>query len=109
VRRIGTLILAVLAACDFSLCIGAQVLTFRTKAWLSFAPMPDAAWAVSGIPQADPEGMATPRFWHRLIRFRHVMRIAAKLRSSGPILHRGSEAMEERRVTATSDRHRQPR
>ena len=31
------------------------------------------------------------------------MRIAAKLRSSGPILHRGSEAMEERRVTATSD------
>ncbi len=38
-----------------------------------------------------------------------VMRIAAKLRSSGPILHRGSEAMEERRVTTTSDRHRQPR
>ena len=36
------------------------------------------------------------------------MRIAAKLRSSGPILHRGSEAMEERRVTATSDRHRLP-
>ena len=35
--------------------------------------MPDAAWAVSGIPQADPEGMATPRFWHRLIRFRHVI------------------------------------
>ena len=32
-----------------------------------------------------------------------VMRIAAKLRSSGPILHRGLEAMEERRVTATSD------
>jgi hypothetical protein len=25
-------ILAVLAACDFSLCIGAQVLTFRTRA-----------------------------------------------------------------------------
>ena len=38
--RIGTLVLAVLAACDFSLCIGAQVLTFRTKAWLSFAPPP---------------------------------------------------------------------
>src|SRR6202140_518202 len=35
--------------------------------------MPDAAWAVSGIRQADPEGMATPRFWHRLIRFRHVI------------------------------------
>jgi len=32
-----------------------------------------AAWAVSGIPQADPEGMATPRFWHHLIRFRHVI------------------------------------
>ena len=25
------------------------------------------------IPQADPGGMATPRFWHRLIRFRHVI------------------------------------
>src|SRR5713101_2279961 len=23
------------------------------------------------IPQTDPRGMATPRFWHRLIRFRH--------------------------------------
>ena len=40
VLRIGTLVLAVLAACDFSLYIGAQVLTFRTKAWLSFAPPP---------------------------------------------------------------------
>ena len=25
------------------------------------------------IPQTDPGGMATPRFWHRLIRFRHVI------------------------------------
>ena len=25
------------------------------------------------IPQADPGGMATPRFWHRLIRFRHFI------------------------------------
>src|ERR1700737_2616266 len=25
------------------------------------------------IPQADPGGGATPRFWHRLIRFRHVI------------------------------------
>src|SRR4030081_1827657 len=25
------------------------------------------------IPQADPGGVATPRFWHRLIRFRHVI------------------------------------
>src|SRR5207237_9017138 len=24
-------------------------------------------------PQADPGGVATPRFWHRLIRFRHVI------------------------------------
>ena len=40
VLRIGTLVLAVLTACDFSLCIGAQVPTFRTKAWLSFAPPP---------------------------------------------------------------------
>jgi hypothetical protein len=40
VLRIGTLVLAVLAACDFSLYIGAQVLTFRTKARLSFAPPP---------------------------------------------------------------------
>ena len=40
VLRIGTLVLAVVAACHFSLYIGAQVLTFRTKAWLSFAPPP---------------------------------------------------------------------
>ncbi len=33
-------VLAVLAACDFSLYIGAQVLTFHTRAWLSFAPPP---------------------------------------------------------------------
>jgi hypothetical protein len=25
------------------------------------------------VPQADPGGVATPRFWHRLIRFRHVI------------------------------------
>src|SRR5438132_9560370 len=25
----------------------------------------------SGFPQADPGGRVTPRFWHRLIRFRH--------------------------------------
>src|SRR4249920_766594 len=25
------------------------------------------------IPQADPRGMATPWFWHRLIGFRHVI------------------------------------
>ena len=33
---------------------------------------------------------------------------AAKLRGGGPILHSGLEAMGYHRVTATSDRHRQP-
>src|SRR5215468_10354614 len=33
--------------------------------------MPDAARAVSGIPRTDPGGRVTPRFWHRLNRFRH--------------------------------------
>jgi hypothetical protein len=33
--------------------------------------MPDAQ--SQDIPQADPRGMATPRFWHRLIGFRHVI------------------------------------
>ena len=37
-RRIGTFGLAVVAACAFSLGIAGQVLTFRTTAWLSFAP-----------------------------------------------------------------------
>ena len=36
--RFGTLALAVGAACGLSLGIGEQVLTFRTKAWSSFAP-----------------------------------------------------------------------
>ena len=35
--------------------------------------MPDAAWAVSGTPQARPGGMTTPQFWHRLNAFRHVI------------------------------------
>src|SRR5262245_26690363 len=34
---------------------------------------------------------------------------AAKLRGGGPILHSGMEAVVLRRVTATSDRHRQTR
>jgi hypothetical protein len=29
---------------------------------LRAASMPDASWAVSGIPQDDPEGLANPRF-----------------------------------------------
>ena len=57
--RIGTLVLAVLAACDFSLCIGAQVLTFRTKAWLSFAPPP--CRMPLGPSQASPE--LIPKEW----------------------------------------------
>src|ERR1700730_6225568 len=35
--------------------------------------MPDAAWAVSVLPQADPGRWVNPRFWHRLIRFRHFI------------------------------------
>jgi hypothetical protein len=35
---------------------------------------PDAAWTVSRTPSMlDPGRMATPRFWHRLIGFRHVI------------------------------------
>src|ERR1035441_5197364 len=59
VLRIGTLVLAVLAACDFSLYIGAQVLTFRTKAWLSFAPPP--CRMPLGPSQASPK--LIPREW----------------------------------------------
>src|SRR5450759_1794217 len=64
VLRIGTLVLTVLAACDFFLCIGAtgSHVPYQSPVELRAASMPDAAWAVSGIPQADPGGMATPRF-----------------------------------------------
>ena len=74
-RRIGTFDLAVGAACAFSLSITGQVLTFRTRARLSFAPPPCRMplGQSQDIPQTDPRGMATPRFWHRLIRFRHVI------------------------------------
>src|SRR6266705_7089528 len=52
-----------------------QVLTFRTRATLSFAPptcrMP--LGQASGFPRADPGGRVNPRFWHRLIRFRHFI------------------------------------
>jgi len=42
---------------------------------LSFAPPPCRMplGQSQDIPQTDPRGMATPRFWHRLIRFRHVI------------------------------------
>src|SRR5690349_16042261 len=45
-------------------CDEAQVLTFHTKAWSSFAPptcrMPLGQY--QGIPRADPGGRVTPRF-----------------------------------------------
>src|ERR1700732_5025904 len=74
-RRIGTFGLAFGAACAFSLGIAGQVLTFRTRARLRFAPPPCRMplGQSQDIPQATPRGMAIPRFWHRLIRFRHVI------------------------------------
>ena len=73
--RIGTLILVVCATWTSPLASERQVLTFRTRAWLSFAP-PTCRMApgqYQGIPQADPEGRVTPRFCHRLISFRHFI------------------------------------
>src|SRR5439155_14177174 len=52
-----------------------QVLTFRTRAWLSFAP-PTCRMLLgqtSGFPRADRGGRVSPRFWHRLNRFRHFI------------------------------------
>src|SRR6202163_1819729 len=72
-RRIGTFGLAVGAACAFSLGIAGQVLTFRTRARLSFAP-PTCRMPLGqsqDIPQANPGRRVNPRFWHHLIRFRH--------------------------------------
>ena len=82
-RRIGTFGLAVGAACAFSLGIAGQVLTFRTRARLSFAPPPCRMplGQSQDIPQTDPGGMATPRFWHHLIRFRHVISSSLALAS----------------------------
>src|SRR5206468_1249084 len=49
-----------------------QVLTFRPRAWSRFAPptrrMPLGPY--QGIARARPAGRVTPRFRHRLIRFR---------------------------------------
>ena len=71
--RFGTLVLAVYAAWTSPLASERQVLTFRTRAWLSFAPptcrMPPGQ--ASGVSRADPGGRVTLRFRHRLIRFRH--------------------------------------
>src|SRR6478672_5530803 len=74
-RRISTFGLAVGAACAFSLSIAGQVLTFHTRARLSFAP-PTCRMPLGQsqcIPQADPGRRVNPRFWHRLIRFRHFI------------------------------------
>jgi hypothetical protein len=75
VLRVGTLILTVCAAWISPLASERQVLAFRTRAWLRVAPptyrMPFGQ--APGSPRADPEGMASPRFWHRLIRFRHFI------------------------------------
>src|SRR5450830_725397 len=57
----------------FSLGIAGQVLTFRTRARLSFAP-PTCRMPLGQsqcIPQAYPGRWVSPRFWHRLIAFRH--------------------------------------
>src|SRR3990172_3559682 len=62
--RVGTLALAVGAACDLSLGIGVQVLTFHTKAWSSFAPstcrMPLGPYQAS--PELIPEEGSPPGF-----------------------------------------------
>ena len=63
-RRIGTFGLAVGAACAFSLAIAGQVLTFRTRARLSFAP-PTCRMPLGQsqcIPQAHPGRWVSPRF-----------------------------------------------
>src|SRR5919202_4462138 len=64
VLRFGTLVLAVGAAWTSPLASERQVLTFRTKAWLSFAPPPCRMplGQASGIPRADPGGRVTPGF-----------------------------------------------
>jgi len=73
--RFGTFALAVGTACDFSLGIRGQVLTFRTNAWLCFAPPPCrmSLGQYHVIPRADPGGRDNPRFRHRLIRFRQFI------------------------------------
>ena len=73
--RIGTLILAVCAAWMSPFASERQVLTLHTTAWSSFAP-PTCRMPLGqsqGIPRADPGGRVNPRFWHRLIRFRHFI------------------------------------
>ena len=73
--RIGTLILVVCTTWMSPLASERQVLTFRTRAWLSFVP-PTCRMALGqyqDVPQADPGGRVTLRFCHRLISFRHFI------------------------------------
>src|ERR1700730_4368415 len=55
--------------------IDGTVVTWNLIPGLSFAPPPCRMplGQSQDIPQADPGGMATPRFWHRLIRFRDII------------------------------------
>jgi hypothetical protein len=46
---------------------------YKSLIELRAAYMPDAAWAVSVHPQVYPGRRVNPRFWHRLIRFRHFI------------------------------------
>jgi len=87
-RRSQKSVLAVWAAWTSPLASERQVLTFRTRAWLSFAPptcrMP--LGQASGFSRADPGGRVTPRFRHRLIRFRHFIDGSLALALSQPCL-----------------------
>ena len=63
--RIGTLVLAVLAACDFSLCIGAtgSHVPYKSQIEVRAAYMPDAARAAfRATPKLIPEEGSPPRF-----------------------------------------------
>jgi len=65
VLRIGTLVLAVLAACDFSLCIGAtgSHVPYKSLVELRAAYMPDAARAgFRATPELIPGEDRTPGF-----------------------------------------------
>src|SRR5262249_34968594 len=51
--------------------VDGQSIPYESQVELRATYMPDATRAVSGIPRANPGGRVTPRFWHRLNRFRH--------------------------------------
>jgi len=65
VLRIGTLVLAVLAACDFSLCIGATSshVPYNSQIEIRAAYMPDAAQAAfRATPELIAEAGSAPGF-----------------------------------------------